>query len=263
MPDQLHAGHRERIRARYIETGGEGFLDHQYLELLLTYAVPRRDTNELAHALLNHFGTLSDVFGAEVSELTCVDGVGESVALFLRMQGDLAKRLSLAKLRSASGKLKLNTPLSAATYAAASLRGYANETLLCVCLNSKREVVRTETMQHGTLTEARVYPRAFAETALLRHAHSVIMVHNHPSGDPTPSDEDRAATESVKTALSGIGVQLADHLVVGGAFVFSFSAGVLLDLAAEPPVTLTLDDYGAFYAAKKPALPCVMEAYPG
>ena len=260
--DSIHAGHRERLRARYAESGADGFFDHELLQLLLTYAVPRKDTNGLAHLLLNHFGSLEQVFCADVEQLMSVDGIGQSTAVFLHLHGDLLQRLSLAKLADTRGRIKLNTPLSAAQYALARLHAQHYETVLAVCLNSRLEVIHVKTLQKGTLTEAPVYPRVIAETALLHHAHSIVLMHNHPSGNPAPSSEDAVTTEAVRAALSGIGVRLNDHLVVGGAFVYSFSAGVCLDLSATPPAVLTLEEYQSGTAKpSSPALLKVMEQF--
>ncbi len=240
-----HAGHRERIRARYAATGGEGFQDHEFLELLLTYAIPRRDTNLLAHRLLERFGSLSQVFLAEVDQLKSVEGVGQSAAVFLKMQGDLVTRLSLASLADTRGRIKLNTPLAAAKYALARLRAYPYETILVACLNSRLEVIHSSALQRGSLTEAPIYPRVIAETALLQHAHSILLIHNHPSGNPAPSQEDAEATETVRVSLAGIGVRLNDHLIVGGALVYSFSTNVCIDLRADPPQALPLEQFSA------------------
>lgn len=259
--NSIHAGHRERLRARYAVSGGEGFLDHQYLELLLTYAIPRRDTNALAHALLDRFGSLEQVFGADVAQLTQVPGIGESAAVFLTLQGDLARRLWLARLTDAKGRIKLNAPLAAAQYAFARLHTSPYETVLVACLNARCEIIHSETLQRGTLTEAQIYPRNIAEIALLRHAHSILLMHNHPSGSPAPSAADTEATQAVKTALDGIGVRLNDHLVVGGAFVYSYSAGVVLELSAEEPQLYSLDDYLSGVAAQPKGLLKVMEPY--
>lgn len=259
MPTNLHSGHRERLRTRYAKTGGDDFLDYQYLELLLTYAIPRRDTNELAHKLLQKFGSLENVFQADTHVLMSVEGIGASTALFLHMQSDLLKRIRLNRLRDTRGQILLNTPYASANYAYVLLCRCAYETVQIVCLNTKRFVTHTEILQNGTLSEAHVYPRNIAEIALVHHAHSVIIMHNHPSGDPTPSSEDANTTQAVRTALAGIDIQLADHLVVGGAFVFSFAADVLLDLSMEPPATLSLEDYGTY--RREPQLQRVMESY--
>ncbi len=256
-----HAGHRERLRARYKQTGGDDFLDYQYLELLLTYAIPRRDTNELAHLLLQQFGTLENLFRADIPTLMHVKGVGESTAMFLNMHGNLIKRIRINRIRDEHGRITLNTPLAAASYAYVLLRGCTNETVQMVCLNTKRIAIHTEVLQTGTLSEARVYPRNIAEIALLHHAHSVILMHNHPSGDPMPSDEDADTTQAVRTALAGIDIYLADHLVVGNYYVFSFAANVLLDLATDPPTALSTVDYESCRFNSQQKLQCVMETY--
>ena len=121
MPDSIHNGHRERIREQYISHGAEAFLDHQFLELLLTYAIPRRDTNELAHLLLERFGSLEGVVTAEIAQLMLVEGVGESAAVFLRMQGDLFRRLRMRRLTDARGQIRLSSPVDAARYAVSQL----------------------------------------------------------------------------------------------------------------------------------------------
>ena len=261
MSASTHEGHRARIRARYAEFGAEGLLDHQLLELLLTYAVPRKDTNPLAHALLERFGSLEAVFRAEVMELTRVPGLGENTAVFLRLQGDLLRRLALRRLEDGRGRVRMANPFAAAGFALSALEAAANETVLIACLNAQRELVHTQTLQRGTLTEAQVYPRSVAETALLRHAHGVLLMHNHPSGNPRPSAEDAAVTEAVRAALDSIGVQLADHLVVGGRFVYSFAADMVIDPSAESPATYSLEEFESRPAAGRPTLRKVMESY--
>lgn len=263
MSDSIHSGHRERIREQYVHSGAESFRDHQFLELLLTYAIPRRDTNALAHALLEHFGSLENVVTAEIAQLTMVDGVGESTAVFLRMQGDLFRRLMLRRTEDSRGNIRLNTPAAAARYAVAllSLSGY--ETVAAVCLNAKKVVVSCDSMQSGSLTEAQIYPRNIAETALLRRAHSILLLHNHPSGDPSPSDEDAAATDAVRTALESVGVQLCDHLIVGGNRAFSFATHAVIGVSGAETEIYSLEDFQAHYASKKQPreLVRVMEPY--
>ena len=130
MPDSIHSGHRERIREQYKTHGADAFLDHQFLELLLTYAIPRRDTNELAHQLLARFGSLEGVVTAEIAQLMLVDGIGESAAVFLRMQGDLFRRLRLHRLADTRGNIRLTSPVEAARYAVSQLSLNTYETVL-------------------------------------------------------------------------------------------------------------------------------------
>ena len=261
MPDSIHSGHRERIREQYKNNGSETFLDHQFLELLLTYAIPRKDTNELAHALLERFGSLEGVVSAEIGQLQMVDGVGESAAVFLRMQGDLFRRLQLRRQEDARGNIRLNSPVAAARYAISLLSLNTYESVLAVCLNAKKVVQSCETVQSGTLSEAQIYPRTIAEIALLRRAHGILLLHNHPSGDPTPSREDAEATECVRAALESIGVQLFDHLIVGGEHAYSFTTRAVIGISGAEPEVYTLPDFQAHKADQPRALQRVMEQY--
>lgn len=261
MTDSIHSGHRERIREQYRINGAEAFLDHQFLELLLTYAIPRRDTNELAHALLERFGSLEGVVTAETAQLALVEGVGESTAVFLRMQGDLFRRLLLRRQADAHGSIRLNSPVAAARYAVSLLSLKTYETVLAVCLNAKKVVQSCETIQSGTLTEAQVYPRTIAEIALLRRAHGILLLHNHPSGDPTPSAEDAETTQSVRAALESIGVQLFDHIVVGGQHAYSFSTRAVIGTDGAEPEVFSLEEYQAYRAEQPHAVRRVMEQY--
>lgn len=261
MPDSIHSGHRERIREQYQKNGASAFLDHQFLELLLTYAIPRRDTNALAHALLERFGSLEGVVTAEVDQLRLVEGVGESTAVFLRMQGDLFRRLLLRRQEDPRGNIRLNSPVAAARYAVSLLSLNTYESVLAVCLNAKKVVQSCETIQSGTLSEAQIYPRTVAEIALLRRAHGILLLHNHPSGDPTPSREDAEATESVRAALESIGVQLFDHLIVGGEHAYSFTTRAVICATGAEPEVYTLPDFQAHQAEQPRTLMRVMEPY--
>ena len=261
MTDSIHSGHRERIREQYRLNGAEAFLDHQFLELLLTYAIPRRDTNELAHALLSRFGSLEGVVTAEIGQLQLVEGVGESAAIFLRMQGDLFRRLLLRRQEDPRGAIRLTSPAAAAQYAVSLLSLHTYESVLAVCLNAKKVVQSCETIQSGTLTEAQIYPRTIAEIALLRRAHGILLLHNHPSGDPSPSPEDAETTESVRSALQSIGVHLFDHIIVGGQHAYSFSARAVIGTSGAEPEVFSLTDYQAHRSVQPHAIQRVMEQY--
>ena len=248
MPDSIHSGHRERIREQYKIHGAEAFLDHQFLELLLTYAIPRKDTNELAHLLLERFGSLEGVVTAEVAQLLLVEGVGESTAVFLRMQGDLFRRLKLHRLADARGSIRLSSPVEAARYAVSQLSLNTYETVFVVCLNAKKVVQSAERILGGSLSEAQIYPRNIAEVALLRRAHGVLLIHNHPSGDPSPSKADAETTESVRAALESIGVQLFDHIIVGGEHAYSFATGAVIGVSGAEADVFSLSDYQSRHA---------------
>ncbi|MDO4572253.1 MAG: DNA repair protein RadC [Clostridia bacterium] len=256
----MHEGHRQRLRQEYLAHGGEAMPDHRFLELLLTYAIPRRDVNEPAHRLLARFGSLEGVCNAETAQLLSVEGVGEAAAVFLSMQGELCRRLALGRLADARGRTQLNTPIKAARFALARLGRRAYESVELVCLNAKRRVEHVESLQRGVVAEASLYPRQIAETALLRRAHSVILLHNHPSGNPVPSPADRSATEAARAALAPVEVSLADHLIVGSGCVYSFAADAILELAGKEAVAMSIEDYESAAAARQ-ALHRVMENY--
>lgn len=222
-------------------------MDHQILELLLTYAIPRKDTNELAHRLLDQFGSLEKVLQADAALLMQVEGIGRSAAVFLHMQSDVSRHIQLRRLEDASGRIKLSNPYESAKYAAALLAREPYEAVYVACLNKAGFVQRTKSIMTGTLVEAPIYPRHIVEYALLQRAHSVVLMHNHPSGNPTPSKEDCDATSAVRAALSSVDIPLLDHLIAGGRYVYSFSADTVMFLqdGASQPLTMTLDEFAA------------------
>lgn len=223
----MHEGHRERLRARYKANGLGAFTEHELLELLLTYAIPRRDTNEIAHRLIERFGSLSAVFSAQVVELEHIEGIGERAAVFLRLVGD-----SAAYHAEAAGnkkrRVRLATPADAANYALELMRNERYESVYVVSLDKNMRLLHAERLMTGSLSEAPLYPRRVVESALMHRAGAVLLLHNHPSGDPTPSQADAEATEAVQKALNSIDIRLYDHLVVGEGRVYSFSRGSMI-----------------------------------
>jgi DNA repair protein RadC len=219
----MHEGHRQRLRERYVNTGLDGFQEHELLELLLTYAIPRRNTNDIAHSLIGRFGSLSSVLEADAAELASISGVGEYAAVFLRLIGDTARKAAKADPRQTP---RLNTPAAAAAFAMDLLRAERYESVYVVSLDKNMRLLHAERLLTGTLTEAPLYPRRVVESALMHRAHSVLLLHNHPSGDASPSQSDAQATEAVKTALNSIDIRLFDHIVVGHNEAYSFSRGI-------------------------------------
>lgn len=260
----VHEGHRERLREQYLDHGMDGFLDHQVLELLLTYVIPRRDTNELAHRLLQRFGSLEEVLKADVYQLETVDGIGRSAALYLHMQGDVMRRISIRRLEDKQGQIRLTTPLVSAKLAISLLSSEYYEAVYFICLNKNRTVLCTKQVSRGSVSESFVYPRVVTELALLHHAHTGILIHNHPSGDPTPSDADLATTEAVSAALESVGIALLDHLIVSGRFVYSQSANAVIGLINDDQYeTLSADEFVQKYIeAPRTAMPRVEDLYP-
>ncbi len=219
------AGHRERLRARYRLNGEAALEDYELLELLLTYAIPRRDTKLLAKKLLERFGTLARVFEAEPATLEAIDGIGSQVATLISLIRPLATRF-LTEPRGA--KTVLRSTADAAAYFQAKLKGLSEEEVHVAFVNSKNAVMATECLQRGTVDQSVVYVRKVIERTLAHKASGFLLAHNHPSGDPTPSSDDRDLTQALKAATATVGVRFLDHLVIGETDPFSFKANGLL-----------------------------------
>ncbi len=218
-------GHRARLRRRYRLNGEAALQDYELLELLLTFAVPRRDTKLLAKKLLERFGTLARVFEAEPAALEEIEGIGPQAATLISLIRPLATRF----LSSASGaKIVLRSTGDAGAYFQAKLKGLPEEEVHVAFVNTKNAVTATECLQRGTVDQSVVYVRKVIERALAHKASGFVVVHNHPSGDPTPSDHDRDVTQALKSAAATVGVRFLDHLIIGDAAPFSFRANGLL-----------------------------------
>ena len=257
-----HSGHRERLRDRYMQSGIEAFADHELLELLLTYAIPRRDVNAMAHELITRFGSLENVLKADPAALRQVTGIGDSAAIFLHLQHDLMQRILLRRFSGRDGRIHLSTPLKSAQYTHELLCDAPTEKTVLLCLNAQRELICVGSIGDGTIAEASVYPRTAAELVLLQHAHSAILAHNHPSGNPLPSDADHLATKQVAAALGSLGVPLLDHLIVGHGTVYSSTSGQVLSFVGDSLMSCSPDEYLAGrICADAPVLSLVMEPY--
>lgn len=214
----MHDGHRERLRKRYIENGFESLAEHERLELLLTYALPRQDTNPIAHRLIDRFGSLDAVLEANAFDLMQVQGVGERMAAFLRLCGDLRRMPAKEKQKE-----PLRTPGEALAYCKTLFKPGEGEQFYSISLDKNKRVLHADLITRGTPTRTAVYPRLVVECALRHGACSVILAHNHPSGDARPSREDVDATLAVRNALSAIDINLFDHIVVAGETGYSFN----------------------------------------
>ncbi len=219
----MHEGHRERLRQTYLEQGIDAFHEHQALELLLTFAIPRKDVNELAHRLIVRFGSLSGVLSANPYDLKKEPGVGAQVAVLLSLVGALQK-----KEREPREAPRLLTPMDAARFCRTLFLGKRYEAMYAVSLDKKRRVLHSDLISSGTLLETAAYPRLVAECALRHGANSVVLAHNHPSGDPAPSREDVETTKLMACALELLGIALNDHIIVGTNDAYSLTQNALL-----------------------------------
>lgn len=222
--DQL--GHRERLRARFLEGGPDGLPDYELLELVLFGVIRRGDTKPLAKALIKKFGTFERVLAAPPARLKEVPGVGDAVVAGLKV-------VEAAAIRMARGKT-VDQPVIGSwdallEYCRASMSFRGTEVFRVLFLDRKNRLIADEQQGSGTVDHTPVYPREIVRRALELEASSVILVHNHPSGDPTPSCADIAMTREVEKAAAALGITVHDHLVIGGQDQASFRALGLLD----------------------------------
>lgn len=223
----IHDGHRERMKKRFLEEGLDSFTQIQALELLLFYCIPQKDTNPLAHALLDRFGSLSQVLEAPVEELRKVPGVGDHTATFLHLITE-AGRFYLVN-RSSQEKI-LPTLESCAEFMLPFFFGRKVETVFLLCLDAKCKVLCCREIGEGSINAAGISVRRVVETALNAGATTVVLAHNHPSGLALPSAEDIQTTRRVAMALSAVEIQLADHIVVAdGDYVSMVQSGHRFD----------------------------------
>ncbi len=217
--DTGNAGHRERLRARFLKSGPDSLADYEMLELLLFQAVARRDTKPIAKRLLEHFGSFSEVISAEATALKKVEGVGGAVVVALKTVQAAALRLSRDEILDQPVLSSWNKLIA---YCRASMAFEKTERFRILFLNRQNVLIADEVQQTGTVDHTPVYPREVVKRALELGATAVIMVHNHPSGDPAPSKADIEMTREVQDAGAKLGIVLHDHLIMTKAGHSSF-----------------------------------------
>lgn len=226
----IHAGHRERIRERLRTAGLSAFSEHEVLELLLTYAIPQRDVNPLAHELIAVFGSLNAVLSADENELLRVKGMGKSAALLLTMMPQLMR---YCQMNALGERPRIMTVTDARAYCAPLFFGVTEEQIYMLCLDQAGHVLHRTLLHTGTVDQVALHPRTVVETALRHSAYSVILAHNHPSGVAAPSQQDLDVTKQITTALYLIGIQLVDHMIFAGHEAYSMIRGRPISGAAE------------------------------
>ena len=219
MSGNLHEGHREKMRDRFIrDKGFENFEDHQILELLLFYANARGDTNPLAHTLLDTFGSLKGVLEARPEQLMAVEGIGKQAATLISMVVPLTRVWNRCAMEVPD---RIGNSREAENYCLSILAGERTERFYVVSLNAKCNVLGRRKISEGSLSEVSAYPRMVMETALNYNAHSVLLCHNHPGGTCAPSPEDISSTIQLRRLLNGVGILVLDHIIVAGNRTYS------------------------------------------
>ena len=212
-----HEGHRKRLKKRFIKEGLDGFEQHNLLELLLFYAIPQKDTNPLAHELMDRFGSLAGVMDAQMCRLIEVPGVGENTALLLKLIPQLCRAYLVSKQ---DGEVCICNAEQAGRYLQPHFFGSCNEKVFLVCLDAKCKILNLVTLVEGGINSAQIDIRQVVEHALYAKATSVILAHNHTSGIALPSEEDEKTTRAVQNALKAVGITLSDHIIFAdGDFV--------------------------------------------
>lgn len=219
------ADHRQRLRDRFIQAGGAALPDYELLELLLFRAIPRQDVKPLARLLLDTFGDFNRVVTASTARLALVKGVGPAVVLELKLVEAAAQRLTRARVLQQPLLSSWNALLD---YCHTTMAHRETEQFRVLFLDRKNHLIADEEQAKGTVDHVPVYPREIVKRALELNASALILVHNHPSGDPTPSDADLSMTDQVRQACQALGLTLHDHLIIGKSRELSFrSSGYL------------------------------------
>ena len=208
-----HSNHRRRLRERFQKEGLDNFNDINALELVLFYCIPRKDTNPIAHQLIDHFGNLNNVIHAKPQELKKIKGVGDNAVTFLSLLSQLERYCQMQ--RKEVGDV-METLDDCGAYLLPRFHGLQNETVFLLCLDAKSKVICCRKVGEGSVNSAGVPVRRIVEIALDANASSVVLAHNHPGGLAVPSVEDIQTTRRVAEALTPVDVILADHIVVAG-----------------------------------------------
>ena len=207
----VHDGHRQRKKEQFRMHGLDAFADHEVLELLLYYAIPRRDTNPVAHRLMERFGSLDGVFSATVEELEEVEGMGKNAATLLALWMPLYRRV---RTKPTAKEVILNSTEQAGRYFMDLFFGMRREELYEACLDAKGKLLACSRIAEGSVDAVNINTRRLVENALKCGASAVILAHNHPSGIALPSPDDNTTTLALWDALRAVGIPLIDHIIV-------------------------------------------------
>lgn len=208
----IHSGHRKRVKANVIKNGFSQLEEHKLLELMLFYSIPREDTNELAHKLINHFGSFEEVFKADVEQLRRVDGVGDNTAVMIAAMGEAFYRISKAK--PIKKRVYKNTD-SIKELAVSLLQGEKNEKVILMCFDAKKTLKRTVVVSEGDEISSEINMKEIVKNLVDSNSSIAVLAHNHPDSSAEPSAHDIDSTRMLCVTLRKIGYALADHIIVG------------------------------------------------
>lgn len=225
-PQSLNLGHRSRLKERFLNSPRRSLQDYEILEMILFFTIIRRDTKPLAKLLLKRFGSLAGIVFADDSALKTIPGIGDGVVFFIKLMADFFSRICVPQQK---GEVHvLSSWLAVLNYCQLTMGFKKSESFRVLMLNKKNILIGDEFIDAGTVDRIAIYPREVSKMALLHGATAVILVHNHPSGDPTPSKEDIEITNKIIEALIPINVSMHDHVIVAEHNHFSFRASGLI-----------------------------------
>ncbi len=220
----LGEGHRKRLRERFLQSGLDGFLDYEIVELLLTLGTPRRDCKQQAKAAIAQFNGLAGVLDATFEELQQVKGIGPSNAFGLKLFQAVSERYAKEKVTPTTF---LDSPQLVFEYLKEKIGKEKKEHFILLCLDTRNNLIVDE-VSVGILNASLVHPREMFKRAILNSSSHVVIAHNHPSGDPTPSTEDIMTTKRLKEAGKIIGIDVVDHIIIGSTHFYSLKQGGII-----------------------------------
>jgi len=222
MGKNIHDHHRIRVRERFMQTGLNGFADHEVLELLLFYCYPRGDTNGVAHKLINEYGSLYNLFEADTKDIVNRCRTTERVAVLISMMPKLANLYFRSKWRRQV--VVMDNIETVGQYAVSLFVGLTNETFYIFCLDTSHRLNHVSFIAEGTLDETPVYPREIVSEAIKHQSTAIILAHNHPGGTCNPSRKDLDATRKISEGLRFLSIKVVDHIIVAGDRYYSFAS---------------------------------------
>ena len=213
-------GHRQRLREKFLKNGLDGFLDYEIIELLLTLGTPRKDCKQSAKDALKKFGSLKAVLEAEPAELKEIKGIGDNNVFGLKIAQSVSRRYLADRIIDQDFIRSADEVID---YLKHNLRDKSREVFLVIYLNGRNQILKMEELFQGTLSTSAVYPQKVVKRALVNDAAALVFVHNHPSGNPNPSQDDLIINKKLKEAAQAIDVSVHDHLIIAGNDVYSFA----------------------------------------
>ena len=221
MENNIHSGHRKRLRDRAIETNLDGFEEHQILELLLTFVIPQKDTNPIAHELINEFGSLSGVLNANINDLNKVKGISEYSASFLVLLKDVFRKYKQSSVKSIK---TIKNTREAIEVCKSELGDLLEERVLVVCVDNSNKIISKKIISVGDDNKTTLSIRKIVDVVVRSNSSNIILAHNHPNGVCEPSAEDDVTTRNLVFSLSLSGVTILDNIVVGSDACYSYFA---------------------------------------